>query len=300
MGTWSQHQPHAAVVPPAQKRCTARGEALLLEPAACAKGSCCPALVSLLQEQTEKQLRIAAVLGLSGFCGDSTATHLHRGRLQGRAVPARVPACSPALGKEEVCDGCVAAFRSETVPVRRAGTWGSARPRCRVSAWQHGSVGSGGTREHGCGVGLLLRVRGCNVWDGDARRTRASLPPRCARVAEHQHGLPSSPRRQQQPPSRARQDWDYSSASSTRRHCRTAPGPAERPRPQPLQVLAGCGNRQVQEVAESPDPTSLVSQGALQRVCSAHCQRRRPQKWRSCQQAQGESQLTQVCFSERT
>ena len=39
MGTWSQHQPHAAVVPPAQKRCTARGEALLLEPAACAKGS---------------------------------------------------------------------------------------------------------------------------------------------------------------------------------------------------------------------------------------------------------------------
>lgn len=184
MGTWSQHQPHAAVVPPAQKRCTARGEALLLEPAACAKGSCCPALVSLLQEQTEKQLRIAAVLGLSGYCGDSTETHLHRGRLQGRAVPARVPACSPALGKEEVCDGCAAAFRSETVPVRRAGTWGSARPRCRVSAWQHGSVGSGGSREHGCGAGLLLRVRGCNVRDGDARRTRASLPPRCARVAE--------------------------------------------------------------------------------------------------------------------
>lgn len=184
MGTWSQHQPHAAVVPPAQKRCTARGEALLLEPAACAKGSCCPALVSLLQEQTEKQLRIAAVLGLSGFCGDSTATHLHRGRLQGRAVPARVPACSPALGKEEVCDGCAAAFRSETVPVRRAGTWGSARPRCRVSAWQHGSVGSEGSRDHGCGAGLLLRVRGCNVRDGDARRTRASLPPRCARVAE--------------------------------------------------------------------------------------------------------------------
>ncbi|XP_046775193.1 uncharacterized protein LOC121110946 isoform X3 [Gallus gallus] len=104
---------------------------LLLEPAACAKGSCCPALAVLLQEQTEKQLRIAAVLGLSGFCGDSTATHLHRGRLQGRGVPARVPACSPALGKEEVCDGCAAAFRSETVPVRRAGTWGSARPRCR-------------------------------------------------------------------------------------------------------------------------------------------------------------------------
>ena len=195
---------------------------------------------------------------------------------------------------------CAAAFRSETVPVRRAGTWGSARPRCRVSAWQHSSVGSGGSREHGCGAGLLLRVRGCNVRDGDARRTRASLPPRCAHVADHQHGLPSSPRRQQQPHSRARQDWDYSSASSTRRHCRTAPGPAERPRPQPLQVLAGCGNRQVQEVAESPDPTSLVSQGALQRVCSAHCQRRRPQKWRSCQQAQGESQLTQVCFSERT
>ncbi|XP_046775472.1 uncharacterized protein LOC121110993 [Gallus gallus] len=144
------------------------GEALLLEPAACAKGSCCPALAVLLQEQTEKQLGIAAVLGLSGFCRDSTETHLHRGRLQGRAVPARVPACSPALGKEEVCDGCVAAFRSETVPVRRAGTWGSARPRCRVSAWQHGSVGSEGSREHGCGAGLLLRVRGCNVRDGDA------------------------------------------------------------------------------------------------------------------------------------
>ncbi|XP_046775196.1 uncharacterized protein LOC124418007 isoform X2 [Gallus gallus] len=85
-----------------------------------------PALAVLLQEQTEKQLRIAAVLGLSGFCRDSTETHLHRGRLQGRAVPARVPACSPALGKEEVCDG--ARLLSEVKPCLYAGLGRGAAP----------------------------------------------------------------------------------------------------------------------------------------------------------------------------
>ena len=261
-----------------------------------------------------------------------------------------------------MCNGCAGAFKSETLPVHRAGTWGSARPRCRVTAWRHDSVGTGGSWEHGCRAGLLLRVRGCN------RTGMPAAPGRRSRLAvlvaqssgpallsrEHQHGLPAGR-------SRARQSRAYSSASSTR-HCSTAPGPAERPRwegpacaggtsaasqeaaippgsgtlqwhgadgagqpvpglslkpqgrllrtfhrnirqgwesgPQPLRVLTDCGNRQVQEVAQTPGPMSLVSEGALSRVCSSLCQRRCPQKWRSCQQAQGGSQLTQVCLSK--
>ena len=174
-----------------------------------------------------------------------------------------------------MCDGCAGAFKSETLPVHRAGTWGSAWPRCRVTAWWHCSAGTGGSWEHGCRAGLLLRVWGYNVQDGDAGSTRASLPHRCARGAELRP-CPALTRAPARPPSgsqrgpggssgpggsRARQGRAYSSASSTRRHCSTAPGPAERPlREGP--ACAGGTSAASQEAAIPPGSGTLQWHGA--------------------------------------